>query len=49
MGEETGPSNIMFIVCTSLSQGNYDHCHYQGTIRGLNDSRVVLNTCSGLR
>ncbi|XP_027057790.1 uncharacterized protein LOC113684595, partial [Pocillopora damicornis] len=32
-----------------IQEGNYDHCHYQGTIRGLNDSRVVLNTCSGLR
>ncbi|XP_022804380.1 zinc metalloproteinase-disintegrin-like kaouthiagin-like [Stylophora pistillata] len=30
-------------------QGVVDHCHYQGSIRSLKDSNVVLNTCSGLR
>ncbi|XP_078352652.1 disintegrin and metalloproteinase domain-containing protein 9-like isoform X1 [Oculina patagonica] len=32
-----------------IEQGASDHCHYQGNIRGLKDSSVVLNTCSGLR
>ncbi|KAL9951078.1 hypothetical protein ACROYT_G043674 [Oculina patagonica] len=32
-----------------IQEGVSDHCHYQGTIRGLKDSSVVLNTCSGLR
>ena len=36
-----------FFFC--ISQGVADHCHYQGSIRGLKDSYVVLNTCSGLR
>ena len=36
-----------FFSC--ISQGVADHCHYQGAIRGLKDSYVVLNTCSGLR
>ncbi|EDO26570.1 predicted protein, partial [Nematostella vectensis] len=26
-----------------------DHCHYQGSIRGVPDSLVVLHTCSGLK
>lgn len=26
-----------------------DDCHYQGTIRNVEDSSVVLNTCEGLR
>ena len=30
-------------------QGVSDHCHYQGSIRGLKNSNVVLSTCSGLR
>lgn len=32
-----------------IQEGGPDHCHYQGSIRGLADSTVVLNTCSGLR
>lgn len=32
-----------------IQKGVADHCHYQGSIRGLKDSYVVLNTCSGLR
>lgn len=32
-----------------MQQGGTDDCHYQGTIRGMKDSSVVLNTCSGLR
>ncbi|PFX13518.1 Disintegrin and metalloproteinase domain-containing protein 9 [Stylophora pistillata] len=32
-----------------IHEGVSDHCHYQGFIRGLADSTVVLNTCSGLR
>ena len=39
-------------LCSSyafLSQDDNDHCHYQGIIRGMKDSRVVLNTCNGLR
>ena len=38
-----------FFSRSHLSQGVSDHCHYQGSIRGLKDSTVVLNTCSGLR
>ena len=30
-------------------QGVTDDCHFQGTIRGVQDSSVVLNTCAGLR
>ncbi|XP_078352662.1 disintegrin and metalloproteinase domain-containing protein 8-like isoform X2 [Oculina patagonica] len=32
-----------------IQEGASEHCHYQGKIRGLKDSSVVLNTCSGLR
>ncbi|XP_066014963.1 zinc metalloproteinase-disintegrin-like atrase-A [Pocillopora verrucosa] len=32
-----------------IQEDDYDHCHYQGIIRGMKDSRVVLNTCKGLR
>ncbi|XP_032229700.2 uncharacterized protein LOC5505409 [Nematostella vectensis] len=32
-----------------LSKVSADHCHYQGSIRGVPDSLVVLNTCSGLK
>ncbi|KAL9951109.1 hypothetical protein ACROYT_G043713 [Oculina patagonica] len=32
-----------------IEEGVSDHCHYQGTVRGLKDSSVVLNTCTGLR
>ena len=38
-----------FVSFLNLFQGGPDHCHYQGSIRGLADSTVVLNTCSGLR
>jgi len=33
----------------AIQEGVSDHCHYQGNIRGLKDSSVVLSTCSGLR
>ncbi|KAJ7351654.1 hypothetical protein OS493_036204 [Desmophyllum pertusum] len=32
-----------------IQEGASDDCHYQGSIRGLKDSSVILNTCSGLR
>ncbi|EDO47886.1 predicted protein [Nematostella vectensis] len=32
-----------------LSEVSPDHCHYQGSIRGVPDSLVVLHTCSGLK
>ena len=35
--------------CIIQSKAVYDDCHYQGTIRGVKDSSVVLNTCKGLR
>ncbi|KAK2546820.1 Disintegrin and metalloproteinase domain-containing protein 9 [Acropora cervicornis] len=33
----------------NIEEAVYDDCHYQGTIRGVKDSSVVLNTCKGLR
>jgi len=32
-----------------MQEGVTDDCHYQGIIRGVKDSSVVLNTCAGLR
>ena len=40
------PSPALYII---LSKVVSDDCHYQGTIRGIKDSSVVLNTCKGLR
>ena len=40
------PSPACYII---QSKAVYDDCHYQGTIRGVKDSSVVLNTCKGLR
>ncbi|XP_053487076.1 disintegrin and metalloproteinase domain-containing protein 19 [Ictalurus furcatus] len=40
-----GPNGSRFFSKPS----NKDHCYYHGTVRGAEDSSVVLSTCSGLK
>ncbi|KAF4091197.1 hypothetical protein AMELA_G00034330 [Ameiurus melas] len=40
-----GPNGSRFFSKPS----NRDHCYYHGTVRGAEDSSVVLSTCSGLK